>query len=178
MTGRRRVLIVDGYNVIRNNARYASDQPDFEGGSARNEPRDLLVSDVALYASGDFERATVVFDGSGNPSSTGEPTRTLGVDVVFSPAGVSADSVIEKLAYRARAQGLEVVVVSSDFAVQSTVFGGGVTRMSAAAFAQYSNRLEADCRSTSRSPAYAKTTLAERIPAEAAEQLRRLRDGC
>jgi predicted RNA-binding protein with PIN domain len=58
-----------------------------------------------------------------------------GIRVLFSPAGVSADSVIEELARAAAGQGREVLVVTSDAATQWTVLGRKVTRMSAAGFA-------------------------------------------
>lgn len=139
---RRKVLLVDGYNVIRNNARYASQEDDFESASMWNKARQTLVNDAALMAHGAYEHCTVVFDGAGNAASTGEPRHVAGIDVMFSPAGVSADTVIERLAHDARERGFEAVVVSSDFAIQSTVFGAGVTRMSATGFAGAADELE------------------------------------
>lgn len=175
---RRRVLIVDGYNVIRNNGRYIALGPDYEGGSAWNDAREALVNDAAYLASAeDYERCTVVFDGAGNPNSTGRPEHRRGVDVVFSKAGKSADSVIEQLAFAARERGCEVVVVSSDFTVQSTVFGGGVTRMSAASFATASAHLEQSWHEDARSPKHVRNTVAERVSPETLEKLKALRDG-
>lgn len=174
---RRRVLIVDGYNVIRNNARYAALGADYEGGAGWNKAREALINDAAYFAQGDYERCTVVFDGAGNPSSSGEVTKEAGIQVVFSASGTSADSVIEKLAHDARAKGLEVVVVSSDFTIQSTVFGGGVTRMSSATFGLGSERAEEDWREDAVRPSNVKNTLAERIDPAVAEKLRRMVQG-
>ena len=53
---------------------------------------------------------------------------------MFSPAGQSADKVIEKLAHDARERMVETLVVTSDATIQDTVFGGGVDRMSANGF--------------------------------------------
>ena len=131
---RRQVLIVDGYNVIRNNDRYAYLGIDYESGEGWNKARETLINDAAQLAQEHYERCTVVFDAAGNPDSTGAPVRKAGIDVVFSPAGVSADSVIERLAHDARESGFEVVVVSSDFTIQATVFGGGVASLSSLAF--------------------------------------------
>lgn len=175
---RHRVLIVDGYNVIRNNARYSDLGPDYEGGSYWNDAREALINDAAYYTVAEgYERCTVVFDGAGNPLSSGKPQSVTGVSVVFSPRGRSADSVIEKLAYDARVQGFEVVVVSSDFTVQSTVFGGGVTRMSSSGFGMASAQLEESWQENAKRPSHVKNTVAERVSPEVVEKLRRMRDG-
>lgn len=168
---RRQVLIVDGYNVIRNNDRYSGALPDYDSGDAWNDAREKLINDAAYFASGTYEHCTVVFDGAGNVTSTGEPQQKAGIDVIFSPVGTSADSVIEKLAHDAREQGLEVVVVSSDFTIQSTVYGGGVTRMSAAGFGLRSEQLEKDWHHDAQRPANVKNTIAERIDPEVARKL-------
>lgn len=169
---RKVVLIVDGYNVIRNNARYASEDVDYESQTTWNKARETLINDAAMMAKGTFERCTVVFDGAGNAKSKGKPTRVCGIDVIFSPAGVSADTVIEKLAHDARESGREVVVVSSDFTIQSTVFGGGVTRMSSAGFAMAGETLEEDWHETEhRAEMTVKNTVGSRIDPNVAAKL-------
>ena len=99
---RKVVLIVDGYNVIRNNPRYSQLGADYEASSSWNKAREAVINDAALMAKGSYDHCTVVFDGAGNSKSKGKPTRVCGIDVVFSPAGVSADTVIERLAHDAR----------------------------------------------------------------------------
>ncbi len=167
---RRRVLIVDGYNVIRNNPRYQALGIDYEGKSAWNKARETLITDTAMLAKADYEKATIVFDGAGNPASTGQPQNHAGVTVIFSPHGKTADTVIEKLAHDARERGLEVTVVSSDFSIQTTVFGGGVTRMSAAGFSGAAEQEEIQDYAAAPLPTY-KTPLAARINPEVAAQL-------
>ena len=159
---RRQVLIVDGYNVIRNNDRYAYLGIDYESGEGWNKARE---------AQEHYERCTVVFDAAGNPDSTGTPVRKAGIDVVFSPAGVSADSVIERLAHDARESGFEVVVVSSDFTIQATVFGGGVASLSSLAFTADSADVEEERRGLARQAASEKRTVADRIDAETRAKL-------
>lgn len=124
-----RLLIIDGYNVIRATEPYRdiAERDDLE--SARS----ALVSDVAGYVHGE-RRATVVFDGAGNPRSSGEPHEVCGVTVIYSPHGMTADSVIERLARAARADGFEVEVVTSDAQTQWTVLGESVVRTSSSAF--------------------------------------------
>lgn len=172
---RRIALIVDGYNVIRNNERYRFDgQDDWSSEDAWNKARQTLVSDAALLARDGYERCTVVFDGAGNAASTGQAREVAGIDVVFSPSGTSADSVIEKLAHEAREAGLEVVVVSSDYTIQTTVFGGGVTRMSALGFATASDAGEQEWHEQAREAAGGKRTLGSRIGADALSKLQQM----
>lgn len=125
---RVRILIVDGYNVIRQTPPY-SHLAETDLDSARV----ALISDVAAFAQGEYS-ATVVFDGRGNRQSKGLAHHVAGITVVFSRFGVDADSVIESLARAAREKGDAAVVVTSDAQMQWTVMGGGVDRMSSAEF--------------------------------------------
>jgi predicted RNA-binding protein with PIN domain len=124
------VLLVDGYNVIRQTAPYC----DLAAKDELELARDALIADVAAFASTEWD-ATVVFDGGANPQSVGETADRLGVTVVFSAYGTEADHVIESLAHEARTRGDEVEVVSSDAQTQWAVMGRNVTRRSAAEFA-------------------------------------------
>lgn len=168
---RHQVLIVDGYNVIRNNDRYSGLGVDFESGQGWNDAREALINDAAQMAQEHYEHCTVVFDGAGNPASTGDANPKAGIDVIFSPFGTSADSVIERLAHEARSKGQEVVVVSSDFAIQTTVFGGGVTRMSANGFAADTAEVETERRGLAESAAREKLTIADRIDSDTLAKL-------
>jgi uncharacterized protein len=125
-----RHVIVDGYNVLHADGSYeALAERDVDAARAR------LVEDVATWAAGE-SRAFVVFDGAGNPASDGKPHHVAGVAVMFSPAGTDADSVIEALARRFRAEGLPVVVATSDAQTQNAVMGSGAVRMSSAELAR------------------------------------------
>lgn len=174
---RRQVLIVDGYNVIRNNERYAGLGIDYEGTSAWNKARETLINDAAQIAQEAYEKCFVVFDGAGNPQSTGKPSNKAGIEVIFSPAGVSGDSVIERLAHNAREDGCEVVVVSSDFAIQTTVYGGGVTRMSAAGFGTSIVEVEGERKQLAHTQPGEKRTIADRLDPETLAKLNALVNG-
>lgn len=127
MSGRK-ILLVDGYNVIRSTMPYASlSEVDLD--SART----ALVSDVAAFADREWD-ATVVFDGGGNVHSKGQPHEVAGVTVIFSPFGTDADAVIESLARQGRDAAISVSVVTSDAQLQWAVMGGTVGRQSAAGF--------------------------------------------
>lgn len=124
-----RHLLVDGYNVIRSTVPYREiAENDMESARA------ALVADVAGFAGREW-RATIVFDGAGNPHSTGGTHSVAGIDVIFSAFGVEADTVIERMASELRSQGAEVQVVTSDAQTQWAVLGESVSRRSATEFA-------------------------------------------
>jgi predicted RNA-binding protein with PIN domain len=172
-----RILLVDGYNVLRSSGAYSyltERGPDYTD-DAFNAAREALVGDVATFAGREFE-ATVVFDGGGNPYSTGEPQMISGVRVLFSQAGVTADSVIEKLARSAVAKGSEVLVVTSDAATQWTVLGKKVTRMSAMGFTREVQSVQRSGDEVARAQA-GRRTLAERLDGGVRESLERMARG-
>ncbi|MDY0341298.1 MAG: NYN domain-containing protein [Coriobacteriia bacterium] len=124
----RHHLIIDGYNVM-----YA--HPEY-GSLARQDidvARAQLVNDLTMLAVQE-EKVTVVFDGGGNPHSDGAPHRIGGLTVLFSPAGMTADTVIEALAQRARERDEVVMVVTSDRATRDVVRSGSVSIRSAESF--------------------------------------------
>lgn len=166
-----RHLIIDGYNVIRQTNPYLSlaERDDFELAC------EALISDVASYVDPQ-RKVTVVFDGTGNPFSTGEPKRIAGVTVIYSAYGVVADSVIEKIARTERERGVEVEVVTSDAQLQWTVMGQTVTRTSSREFAEQLHTGHDEFKEAS-AVSHKKVTLAQRISPQAAEMLRKIRDG-
>jgi len=172
-----KTLLVDGYNVLRSSGLYThltETTPDHTHDTF-NIARQTLVSDVATFAGRDYE-TTVVFDGAGNPGSTGVPRNIAGINVIFSPAGVSADSVIEELAHKAVEQGREVLVVTSDAATQWTIFRGKVTRMSASGFSDEMHRIHREVVEAAESQAN-KRTLSDRLDNRTREALERIARG-
>ena len=97
--------------------------------------------------------------------------------VVFSPYGYSADKVIEKIAYDARENRLEVMVVTSDATIQDTVFGGGVDRMSANGFSLEMEDLGDEAKRDRALEVHRRSTVAERINPDTLAKLKALRDG-
>lgn len=171
-------MLVDGYNVLRSGSRYRDmrnpgPNPDYDTDSF-NRAREALIDDVVMYAGRDFE-AIIVFDGADNEYSDGSFEKIAGVRIMFSRAGDSADKVIEKLAWDARARGIETMVVSSDAAIQNTVFGGGVDRMSANGFSR-AVAVNAHEFHLDESPKTAvKNTVAERLGGDTVAKLKALR---
>lgn len=175
---RKKLLIVDGYNVLRSGSRYRR-LPETEEDYTDdwwNAARDRLINDVINYAGRDMG-AIIVFDGGGNDFSEGKSQKVGGIRIMFSPAGQSADKVIEKLAYDAGTRGIETMVVTSDATIQDTVFGGGVDRMSADGFSHEVGEYYLEARLDDSPKVARKNTVAERIPADTLAKLKALRDG-
>lgn len=173
----KKILLVDGYNVIRAGHLYehlTQRAPDHSQ-DAFNAAREALLGDVASFAGREYQ-ATVVFDGAGNPGSEGKPVSFGTIEYLFSPHGVSADTIIENLAHRAADAGKEVTVVTSDATLQWTVFGRSVVRMSAAGFCDEVDTLRKNLESrASVQPegTTIKNTLGERIDPRVARALER-----
>lgn len=163
---RMRLLLVDGYNVIRQTPPYRDlAEADLESARA------ALVSDVGAYADRSFD-ATVVFDGHLNPASNGVAHKVAGITVIFSRYGADADSVIESLARAARERGDDTVVVTSDAQTQWAVLGGSVARMSSPEFAGELRAQEAEWRE--HSPAGStRGRIEDRVDADTRERLSR-----
>ena len=125
----RELLVVDGYNVIFKSPRYLARMDESVEGDPFEQARDLLVADVAAYAKGRYE-PVIVFDASGNVSPERPDLSKAGVRMVFSRAGESADTVIERLVTEQRMLPRAVTVVTSDRTIRATVGGVPVTRIS------------------------------------------------
>ncbi len=180
---RKRLLLIDGYNVLRSGTRYrelkergseAGPNPDYDN-DAFNRAREALINDVVAYAGHDFD-AVIVFDAAGNTHSEGTSERIAGVRIVFSRAGDSADKIIERMAWDARERGVETLVVTSDASIQNTVFGGGVDRMSANDFSRAVNLYAHESRMDTSPETSVKNTVAERIDFSTRAKLTALRD--
>lgn len=173
---RRKLLIVDGYNVLRSGSRYRQiGGPDYTDDTF-NTARETLINDVVNYAGNDW-KAVIVFDGARNEFSNGEAETIGGVRIMFSPAGQSADKVIEKLAHDARERQVETLVVTSDATIQDTTFGFGVDRMSANGFSREVGMYYEDARLDDTPKVAEKNTVASRIDPATLAKLRKLRDG-
>lgn len=158
-------VIVDGYNLLHAHPAHASlARDDIDAARAR------LVADLAGFAQGG-PRTMVVFDGAGNPASDGSPHHLGALTVIFSPAGVSADAIIEALALRFRERGERVLVITSDIATRETVRSGTVSVRSSAEFARELRAEEATRVDVSRSPR--SMPVARRIDPAVSERLAR-----
>lgn len=119
------VLLIDGYNMI-----FAweelSDMADLSLESARN----LLVETLCSYQSYWGKRTIVVFDAYRQPGNIGMTENILGVEVVYTKEGQTADQYIEKFVLE-HVKKMRITVATSDGLEQMMIFGQGALRMSA-----------------------------------------------
>lgn len=115
-----RTILIDGYNVIRNVASLAAAERQ---SLARG--REALVAQVVARYRHTPHRVVIVFDGDGPAESTQALPGLARCQVVFSCNGETADTVIARMAQAERARGAEVIAVSDDFEVRSSVAQSG-----------------------------------------------------
>lgn len=176
--GQKELLVVDGYNVIHADPRYErlifdrSDDPYSR--DVYDAARTSLIADVAAFAQGRYE-PVIVFDGAGNVSPDRPNLPQAGVRIEFSPTGVSADTIIQRLCTDAREHGRACSVVTSDGTIQATVMGKGVTRISARMFVGEVKQVDADVAEAEAAPDI-KLTLGSRLGGDSLSKLAALRD--
>ena len=176
--GERELLVVDGYNVIHADTRYErlifdrSDDPYSR--DVYDSARTALIADVAAFAQGRYE-PVIVFDGAGNVNPDRPNLPQAGVRIEFSPTGISADTIIQRLCSDAREHGRACSVVTSDGTIQATVMGKGVTRISARMFVGEVKQVDADVAEAEAAPDI-KLTLGSRLSGDALSKLAALRD--
>ncbi len=100
------------------------------------------------------------------------PVRACGSS--FSPTGVSADTVVQRLCTEAREEGRACSVVTSDGTIQATVMGKGVTRISARMLVDEIQQIDADVAEAQAEPDI-KMTLGGRLSADSLAKLKSLR---
>jgi len=106
-------VLVDGYNVIKNNLMFRALEIKNLGNA-----RDLLLRQLKNRYRHAEERVTVVFDGDGKSEQVRHEDH---IRVVFSRYGETADSVIVRLAAQARSEGRRVEMYSDDGEVRYCV---------------------------------------------------------
>ncbi len=112
-------LIIDGYNLIRTS-------PSLSRPTAQDLDmgREALLTRLASYRRIKHKPITVVFDAAyGSPLSRKKDV-FQGINVVYSPAGTSADRVISRMAGE---MGSRALVVTSDRALSAAVERAGAT---------------------------------------------------
>lgn len=131
-------ILVDGYSLLHA-------WPGVARGHAPHSARarEALVARLTRYHDATGTPLTVFFDGQGAPAGTPRTPSSRGVEVLYSPAGKTADDLIERVAYRMRPYG-EVLVVTNDNAERETVASSGAHTQSCEAFAREVESLDGD----------------------------------
>jgi uncharacterized protein len=113
-------ILIDGYSLLHEWKELAPGAPRHSAAA-----REALVTEITRYSDSKGTPVTIVFDGAGAPPGTPKLPSSRQVEVLFSPAGKTADDLIERAAFRFREYG-EVLVITNDHAERDTVisFGG------------------------------------------------------
>ena len=115
--------LIDGYNVINAWPELVRLRGNLD------EARDVLVHILTEYGAFENYEMTIVFDAFFTEDEEHELQITDRMRVIYTGAGETADSCIERLAYTAVRAGREVHVVTSDGAEQSVILGAGAYRI-------------------------------------------------
>ena len=108
-----RDILVDGYNVIKNNLMFRAMET-----KSLAEARTLLIRQLQNRYRHTTHRVIVVFDGDGKHEQISHEEH---VRIIFSRYGETADSVIKRLSAEARSAGRQVEMFSDDEDVRHTV---------------------------------------------------------
>ena len=175
MHEKRRVLIVDGYNVL--NAWRAN-----LAGRGIDDAREALTAYLQNYAGYTGQQVIVVYDAWLSDRKTRTIEKTGALSVVFTQKGETADHYIERLCdHYARdiaLDRLEVRVATSDLVEQTVILGRGATRVSAREILcemdQVSRQSAPNC---GKPAAPTRSVVADRIPEAVRLKLEQMRRG-
>ena len=165
----RRMLIVDGYNII--NARRGG------VGGALADARDRLLAELSDYAGYTGQQIVLVFDAWMSDRAWRTEERHGGVTVVYTQKGEIADRYIERLcdeyADRIQYRQAEVRVATSDALEQTIVLGRGAVRMSSRELLLEMQQVRDSGVTRTKQTATLKRSMVEdRIPADILERMR------
>ncbi len=117
------LLIIDGYNMM-----FAWEKTK---GVPYDNARDIVINEVCSYASYKGIEVILVFDAYKVKDNLGARFNNLkNLTIVYTKTGQTADSYIEKTVHELRKK-YDILVASSDMAVQNVVFAQGARRISA-----------------------------------------------
>ncbi len=123
-------LIVDGYNLM-----HASDHLQALMRDDLEAAREKLLAEMEDYCAREGRTAEVVFDAGGRVGPASREERSRFLIVIYTREGQSADSYIEKMAYRTPAVAARsVLLVTGDYDQQKVAAGAGLLRMSSREF--------------------------------------------
>lgn len=128
---KKRLLIVDGYNVL---SAWQGTAMRGRSGEEIAEARDKLISKLEDYAGYSGQKVIVVFDAYRSDRQIRTVDRSGALEVVFTQHAETADHYIERLcdeyAHEVEMDRLEIRVATSDGLEQTVIFGRGAVRMS------------------------------------------------
>ena len=173
----RRILIVDGYNII-NAGRTGGLSAD-----SLAEARDRLTDALMDYAGWSGQQVILVFDAWMSDRTSRTEENRGAVKVVYTQKGEIADRYIERLcdayARDIEYRRVEVRVASSDALEQTIVLGRGASRMSARELMIEMQAMRADGirHAAPARPSGRKSAIGDRLPEETRRKLEEMKRG-
>lgn len=167
-----RYVFIDGYNVI-NSWPNLKNIKDYSFESARKQLIDILHN----YASYNLCRIILVFDAHKVRGNIEKKYVEGNITVVFTKDGETADAYIERMVNDIGRR-VEVVVVTSDWLEQQTIFQRGAVRMASLEFYHEVLKVQNKIRQkTERNSLKNKIRLGDNIDESVLEKLERIRRG-
>ena len=137
-------LIIDGHNLLHKQSDLV-----FLINKSQEQARSALIRLIEPIATRITSQTTVVFDGQERGSDPILSTKQI--DVLYAPAQLTADGMIERLVTQSQ-DPRTICVVTSDRLVQQTVSGSGAQIQSAEDFILQQNRADKITYSTRMRP--------------------------
>lgn len=127
-------LLIDGYNIIHAWPNLKKDLQTLGLEATRSQLSDIvrIIHDIENL------RLTIVFDGKGNDIEIQRPTPEKTFSLLFSPSGVTADTLIEQLASSPK-KGHEIIVATDDSMIRLSASSSGATIISSQALLDWVN---------------------------------------
>lgn len=143
------LILVDGYNVIRNvPGLAAAERRSLEAG------REALVQQLRARYRHTPHRVVIVFDGAGDTETVHPVARMSRGQIVYTRHGETADSAIQRRAAAERAAGGAVCVCSDDIEVRTGVHALGGEAIGVSELAETLNAPDRHQRRLSRTRQY------------------------
>ena len=171
---KRECYILDGYNII-----HAWPELRKRSGNLA-EARLALVHEMAEYGAFESFDMMIVFDAMFTEDEGHEEMVNAHTHVIYTRAGETADSRIERLAYDLVRAGREVHVVTSDGAEQSVILGAGAYRITSPELRRSVKKAKKLMKAEYMNPhiqPLARSELHERIDSDTLARLEELRRG-
>ncbi|MEZ5276359.1 MAG: NYN domain-containing protein [Opitutaceae bacterium] len=132
-----RHLIIDGHNILH----AWTDSRLLRGRSMESARARVIAAGLLIHDTEDI-RVTVVFDGDGDGVSTEDAARSSDCAVIFSPASMTADDIIEQLVGGTPGPAGQITVATGDRQERSTVEALGAHTISPDNFKAWVERCE------------------------------------
>lgn len=127
-------LLIDGYNIIHAWPELKKSLKTLGLETTRSQ----LVDQVRVIHDIEKIRLTIVFDGKGSDIEIERPTPEKTFSLLFSPSGVTADTVIIQLANSAK-KGQEIIIASDDSIIRISGSSSGATIISSQSLLDWVN---------------------------------------